>query len=52
MIDFGVFAPRTFNVVGYYWLDVNTKFSVYTRPTWFHRTMMRFFFGFRWEDAK
>lgn len=29
-----------------------TKLSAYSKPNWFHRKMMLWILGFKWEEAK
>ena len=37
--------------VGHYRLD-QFCFMLSKKPNWFHRTMMKLFFGFQWEDKE
>jgi hypothetical protein len=49
MIDFTFKAPT---YVGCYRLgtDYYTQFNFTHKPNWFHRTMMRLFFGLKWVN--
>lgn len=41
--------------VGAYWLGgyrIGFAFHLSRRPAWFHRTMMRWGFGWEWHDAE
>lgn len=39
---------------GYYFIEDKKRFSLYlkNRPSWFHRTFVKLFFGINWKDQK
>lgn len=37
--------------VGGWWFTRNFHVSAKKKPNWFHRAMVRLFFGFRWSDC-
>lgn len=45
-----VMEPLNRPAVGAYWIGDGIGFHMLTRPSWFHRLMMRLLLGWVWKD--